>query len=203
MNMKKFLATAITVCCCAGAAVVPALAADPAEAAVHEEYQGNVSDAAQPEPGEGEEQTPEEEYRIELPETMKISTLEEYQLNAKVVPEGDQMPELKYELVSESEPGVLILDQQKGSVIAQKEGTAVVRVSLVDDGSICKECEITVGNLYSGIYQDPTGQSDNWYYYEDGQVQHITDVMRIDDVWYNLVDGKLTGDTVAQNYNGW
>ena len=68
MNMKKFLATAITVCCCAGAAVVPALAADPTEAAVHEEYQGNVSDAAQPEPGEGEEQTPEEEYRIELPE---------------------------------------------------------------------------------------------------------------------------------------
>ena len=71
MNMKKFLATAITVCCCAGAAVVPALAADPTEAAVHEEYQGNVSDAAQPEPGEGEEPS------IKVPESLKLSTLKQ------------------------------------------------------------------------------------------------------------------------------
>lgn len=196
MNMKKFLATAITVCCCAGAAVVPALAADPTEAAVHEEYQGNVSDAAQPEPGEGEEPS------IKVPETLKLSTLKQkYRLDVEVTSGDTDTPEVQWDIISGED--IVDIHQEDGTVSAEAEGTAVIRVSLTDYPDIYADCEVTVGDLLSGVYQDPTGQSEDRYYYEDGLIQLVTDVKRVDGVWYNLVDGKLVGDTVAGNSLGW
>lgn len=196
MNMKKFLATAITVCCCAGAAVVPALAADPTEAAVHEEYQGNVSDAAQPEPGEGEEPS------IKVPESLKLSTLKQkYRLDVEVTSGDTDTPEVQWDIISGED--IVDIHQEDGTVSAEAEGTAVIRVSLTDYPDIYADCEVTVGDLLSGVYQDPTGQSEDRYYYEDGLIQLVTDVKRVDGVWYNLVDGKLVGDTVAGNSLGW
>ncbi len=49
-----------------------------------------------------------------------------------------------------------------------------------------------------------TGIGDDGYYYVDGEKQtDITNVIKIDDGWYNLVGGKVTGNTVARNGNGW
>ncbi len=55
----------------------------------------------------------------------------------------------------------------------------------------------------NGVYKDISGDSDDYYYYVNGEIQDITEVYKVGDTWYNLVKGMVVGDTVAHNSNGW
>ena len=91
-----------------------------------------------------------------------------------------------------------------GAVLkAHKAGTAVITVSANDNSGVSAELSVTVANLLNGFHEDPTGGLSGTYYYQNGVVQNITDVRKIDGVWYNLVNGKVVGNTVAKNSNGW
>ncbi len=54
----------------------------------------------------------------------------------------------------------------------------------------------------TGIYQAP-GEEDSYYYVNGVKDTSTTDVKKINGTWYNLVKGKVVGNTVAHNSNGW
>ncbi len=54
----------------------------------------------------------------------------------------------------------------------------------------------------TGIYQAP-GEEDSYYYVNGKKDTTTTDVKKINGTWYNLVKGKVVGNTVAHNSNGW
>ena len=166
-------------------------------------------------PGEGTEvggetgdQPEEQKPEIQIPDTLEISTLKEaYQLDVKVMDGEAEIadPDLVMEIVSGED--VIALDPEMRTVTALKEGTATIRVSVsVEDGMAepnPKECQIQIGNLLNGFCQSPALQTDDIFYYQNGLIQDMTDVCKIDGIWYNLVNGKLVGDTVAGNELGW
>ncbi len=87
--------------------------------------------------------------------------------------------------------------------VGSGEADITVTISGQDEGSKLPEasCKVTV-KLYNGVYQDPNGTGR--YYYKNGvKDTTTTDVKKIGGTWYNLVKGKVVGNTVAHNSNGW
>ena len=107
------------------------------------------------------------------------------------------------ELIWESDHPEIVSVDSSGSLIAHQEGTAVITVSAEDGLGAYAELTVTVENLLNGLHLDPSGETADTYYYQDGVVQDITDVKKIGGIWYNLVKGKVEGNTVARNRNGW
>ena len=107
------------------------------------------------------------------------------------------------ELIWESDHPEIVSVDSSGSLIAHQEGTAVITVSAEDGLGAYAELTVTVENLLNGLHLDPSGETADTYYYQDGVVQDITDVKKIGGIWYNLVKGKVEGSTVAKNKNGW
>ena len=107
------------------------------------------------------------------------------------------------ELIWESDHPEIVSVDSSGSLIAHQEGTAVITVSAEDGQGVYAELTVTVENLLNGLHPDPSGETADTYYYQDGVVQDITDVKKIGGIWYNLVNGKVEGNTVARNRNGW
>ena len=231
MHIRKIVAVAAVTLCCAGFAAVPVMAGQPGEtdgyavnaaagsaALTNENVPSSETEEEQKPEGEGQ-QTPgedtevgggetgdqpeEQKPEIQLPDTLEISTLKEaYQLDVKVMDGEAEIadPDLVMEIVSGED--VIALDPEMRTVTASKEGTAGIRVSLAGT-DIYADCEVTVGDLLNGVYQDPTDRTDCKFYYENGMLQNVTDVMRVNDVWYNIVNGRIVGNTIAQNKNGW
>ena len=231
MHIRKIVAVAAVTLCCAGFAAVPVMAGQPGEtdgyavnaaagsaALTNENVPSSETEEEQKPEGEGQ-QTPgedtevgggetgdqpeEQKPEIQLPDTLEISTLKEaYQLDVKVMDGEAEIadPDLVMEIVSGKD--VIDIDSEMRTVTALKEGTAVIRVSLAGT-DIYADSEVTVGDLLDGFCQSPALQTDNIFYYQNGLVQEITDVRKIDGIWYNLVEGQLVGDTVAKNVNGW
>ena len=86
---------------------------------------------------------------------------------------------------------------------AHKIGTAVITVRAEDGSTATAELKVTVSNLLNGLITNPTNEQSGTYYYENGILKNITDVKSINGKWYNLVKGKVVGNTVAKNRNGW
>lgn len=87
--------------------------------------------------------------------------------------------------------------------VAHKTGTAVITVMSENDECIVASIEVSVSNLICGVTYDPTGMTQDTYYYKEGVIQDVTDVINIDGAWYNVVKGKIVGNTVAKNHKGW
>ena len=215
MKLKKLTAAAITAFCCAGFAAVPVLAAELEETAVYDEYQEDGSDDvndvtdSSASDSDSDVQTPEEDISVIVPGALELSTLkEEYKLDVQVTGADSGMPELAWEILPGEDSDVISIDPDEGTVTALKEGTATIRISLKDNPDVYAECRVTVGDLLTGIYQDPTGATEDWLYYENGEFQDITDVIKgvVDgtEAWWYVKGGQVTfTDTVAKNSNGW
>ncbi len=86
-------------------------------------------------------------------------------------------------------------------------GTTAVPALAAENGSSQADENLGDTSGFNGFHKDPN--SDDWYYYKDGEVDtSITDVMKgtVNDTsgWWNVIDGKVTpGVTVAKNSNGW
>ena len=226
MHIRKIVAVAAATLCCAGFAAVPVMAGQPGEtdgyaveaeagsaALTNENVPSSETEEEQKPEGEGQ-QTPgegtevggetgdqpeEQKPEIQIPDTLEIISLKQaYKLDVQMTPAD---ADLDWEIISGE--GVVAVDEDNGTVIALKAGTAVIRISESADETNYKDCTVTVGNLLNGICQDPTGQSADKFYYQNGLVQNITDVAHIGGKWYNLVQGRLVGNTVAENSNGW
>ena len=150
------------------------------------------------------EQTPGMVSEIILSQdSLQISVLEtEYTVTATVNADAEDKsltwvsdnPEIVSVKSSDAEGAVLT---------AHGTGTAVVRVSANDGSDVTAELTVTVSDLLTGLWENPDGQDTGTYYYVNGIRQNITDVMKINGTWYNLVNGKVKENTVAQNDNGW
>ncbi len=107
-------------------------------------------------------------------------------------------------LIWESDhPEIVSVDTASGTLTAHQKGTAVITVWAADGQGASASLTVTVENLLNGLHSDPTGGTADIYYYQNGVLQNITDVKKIGGIWYNLVNGKVVGDTVAKNSNGW
>ena len=84
------------------------------------------------------------------------------------------------ELIWESDHPEIVSVDSSGSLIAHQEGTAVITVSAEDGLGAYAELTVTVENLLNGLHLDPSGETADTYYYQDGVVQDITDVKKID-----------------------
>lgn len=104
---------------------------------------------------------------------------------------------------SSSDPEVVSVDEETGVMIAKSAGEAQITATAADGQGGMAVCAVTVANLADGVCVDPTGETSDLYYYKDGVLQKITDVIKIDGTWYNLVEGMVQGDTVARNSLGW
>ena len=134
-------------------------------------------------------------------DSLRIPVLEtEYTVSASV---NEDATDKSLTWIS-SDPDVVSVKSSDSAgvvLVAHKEGNATITVS-ANDGSV-KELPVTVANLLNGLHEDPSGQLDGTYYYSNGVLQDVTDVRKINGIWYNLVDGKIVGNTVAKNSNGW
>lgn len=158
-----------------------------------------------------ESQVPVSETKITLPEEkLMVSVLEtEYMISTETENVDPKEMTLNWE---SSDPGIVSVESDGenstvGKVTAHQQGVAVITVSVTDgNGSqIAKdELKVLTEGLLNGVHKDPTGMSDAFFYYQDGIIQKdITDVKKIDGKWYNLVQGRVQGDTVAKNKSGW
>ena len=138
------------------------------------------------------------------PDSLQIPVLEtEYTVQAEV---NDDAADKSLTWQSDHPEIVSVYseDSATGTLVAHKAGTATITVSANDGSGVTKEMEVTVSNLLDGLYADPTGKEEGTYYYQNGILQkNVTDVRKIGGEWYNLVNGKVTGNTVAENSNGW
>ena len=138
------------------------------------------------------------------PDSLQIPVLEtEYTVQAEV---NDDAADKSLTWQSDHPEIVSVYseDSATGTLVAHKAGTATITVSANDGSGVTKEMEVTVSNLLDGLYADPTGKEEGTYYYQNGIHQkNVTDVRKIGGEWYNLVNGKVTGNTVAENSNGW
>ena len=132
--------------------------------------------------------------------TLEISLLEtEYTVEATV---NDDATDKSLTWESDA-PEVVSVDPESGVMTAHKQGTAVITVSAKGGSDVTATLTVEVKNLLSGVCKDPTGATSDTYYYQNGVVQNVTGVKKIDGTWYNLVKGRVQGDTVAKNENGW
>ncbi len=124
------------------------------------------------------------------------------QLTATVIPEDATEKDISWESDAKS---VATVDEN-GKVTAVAGGTAHITASVTsDEGTFTAACTVKV-SLYNGFNKDP--DSDDWYYYKNGKVDTVTDVMQgtVNEKsgWWNVIKGKVTkGEDVAQNSNGW
>ena len=132
--------------------------------------------------------------------TLHISTLETpYTVTASV---NEDAYDTGLIWTSDS-PEIVSVNKENGVLTAHKTGTATINVSARDGQGACAELTVVISDLLNGLNADPSDPESNIYYYKDGVIQNITDVRKINGTWYNLVKGKLTGNTVAKNKNGW
>ena len=136
-------------------------------------------------------------------DSLRIPVLEtEYKVSASVNEDAVD----KSLTWTSSDPDIVSVesvDSTEAILTAHKAGSAVITVTANDGSETSVELPVTVANLHNGFHEDPSGQLDGTYYYSNGVIQNITDVRKIDGTWYNLVQGKVVGDTVAKNSNGW
>ena len=217
MHIRKIVAVAAVTLCCAGFAAVPVMGADSDSIKFYadeklpgeDEDGGYTKDSTDvvtqtEEGGIAVQPYVESEQSIdsiEVPPLFEITTLgDAYQLD--VVVDGTVPPnKLKWEILSGTD--VIQLNSKTGTVTAFKKGEAVIRVSLSDNPAVYAECKIVVQDLLNGICPDPTAQTESRFYYVDGKLQHITGIIDVQNSWYNLVDGQVVGNTVAQKGSAW
>ena len=133
-------------------------------------------------------------------DTLSIAALNTpYNVQASVNEDAEEQ-----NLIWESDhPEIVSVDTASGTLTAHQKGTAVITVWAADGQGASASLTVTVENLLNGLHSDPTGGTADIYYYQNGVLQNITDVKKIGGIWYNLVNGKVVGDTVAKNSNGW
>lgn len=133
-------------------------------------------------------------------DTLQISVLNQSYTISAVINEDAA----DHHLIWESDhPEIVSVDPVSGNITAHKKGTAIITVTAEDGQGAYARLTVTVKTLLSGLQEDPAGNAGDIYYYKNGVIQNITDVRKIDGVWYNLVKGKVEGNTVAKNHNGW
>lgn len=133
-------------------------------------------------------------------DTLQISVLNQSYTISAVINEDAA----NHHLIWESDhPEIVSVDPVSGNITAHKKGTAIITVTAEDGQGAYARLTVTVKTLLSGLQEDPAGNAGDIYYYKNGVIQNITDVRKIDGVWYNLVKGKVEGNTVAKNHNGW
>ncbi len=134
---------------------------------------------------------------------LQISALEtEYVVTASV---NDNVGDKTLSWVSSNPDIVSVEPVESGCavLVAHNPGQAVITVSVNGDSESAVELTVTVSDLLNGLHIDPSGKTGDTYYFENGVLQNITDVKKIDGIWYNLENGKVQGNTVAENSNGW
>lgn len=159
----------------------------------------NAGDVANP----SDEDIPNNEIKITLStDKLDISILEMgYSVSANIENSDSDIP-LKW---TSDYPEIVSVEADESgnaTIIAHKTGTAVITVT-AEDGSAAAELKVTVANLLNGLVTDPASELSGTYYYENGILQDVTEVKKVDGDWYNLVNGKVVGNTVAENSNGW
>ena len=159
----------------------------------------NAGDVANP----SDEDIPNNEIKITLStDKLDISILEMgYSVSANIENSDSDIP-LKW---TSDYPEIVSVEADESgnaTIIAHKTGTAVITVT-AEDGSAAAELKVTVANLLNGLVTDPASGLSGTYYYENGILQDVTEVKKVDGDWYNLVNGKVVGNTVAENSNGW
>ena len=137
------------------------------------------------------------------PDELRISVLEmEYTVTASVNDDAENKS-LTWESSDPDTASVEAISSGEAVIVAHRAGTATITVTANDGSGVETELTVTVSNLLNGLHEDPSGQREGIYYYENGTIQNITDVRKINGTWYNLVNGKVVGNTVAKNSNGW
>lgn len=159
----------------------------------------NAGDVANP----SDEDISNNEIKITLStDKLDISILEMgYSVSANIENSDSDIP-LKW---TSDYPEIVSVEADESgnaTIIAHKTGTAVITVT-AEDGSAAAELKVTVANLLNGLVTDPASELSGTYYYENGILQDVTEVKKVDGDWYNLVNGKVVGNTVAENSNGW
>lgn len=116
--------------------------------------------------------------------------IEEENISNEIVPPlKDLSVDDKSAVESESETAEK--NQETGVVIKTTPGEQGEKADLESDEE-----------LLNGLHKDPSGQTDEIYYYKDGVILDITEIMQIGNDWYNLVHGRVVGNTLAQDEKG-
>ena len=136
-------------------------------------------------------------------DALQISALEtEYRVTASVNDDATDKT-LSWESSNPDIVSVESEDSEGAVLVAHGPGEAVITVSANDGSGVSEELNVTVSDLLNGLHVDPSGKTNDTYYFENGVLQNVTDVKKIDGIWYNLVNGKVQGNTVAENIHGW
>ena len=136
-------------------------------------------------------------------DALQISALEtEYRVTASVNDDATDKT-LSWESSNPDVVSVESEDSEGAVLVAHGPGEAVITVSANDGSGVSEELTVTVSDLLNGLHVDPSGKTNDTYYFENGVLQNVTDVKKIDGIWYNLVNGKVQGNTVAENIHGW
>ena len=176
---------------------------DDEEQTVDEEQTDDEDQTGEDDQPDAGEQTGAVTEIIFSEESLRIPVLEtEYTVTASV----NEDAENKSLTWTSSDPSVISVessDSTEAVLAAHKAGSATITVTANDGSGTSAELSVTVANLYNGFHEDPTGHLDGTYYYSNGVIQNVTDVRKINGTWYNLVKGKVVGNTVAKNSKGW
>lgn len=97
-------------------------------------------------------------------------------------------------------PGTAMAEENSdaGSVIEENIAQDITDDTVPADEGTTGDAE----ELLNGLHKDPSGQTDELYYYQDGVIQDITEIKQIGDDWYNLVHGCVVGNTLARDEKG-
>ncbi|MCC8151066.1 MAG: Ig-like domain-containing protein [Lachnospiraceae bacterium] len=180
---------------------------------------GDIQEAAETDPEEAETETEESAgYQADVvyeAKTIDLTyyTLENYPVSLDGVDAGS------YEWNSSNmDVATVSVDDSTLNITVKSAGTATV-TGILKEGSSSDYTDYTISvtvnsdSLYSGIYQDPTGATANYYYYQNGVKTSGSDDANViqgtvDDVaawWYVDADGKVdqSYDGFGKNENGW